>query len=158
MATHSSILAWRIPWTEKPGRLQSMWPQRVRHWATFTKHFHPEFKATYTSLKSLFLPQHLKQGRNGEVGISGRKKQWGSVPVPLPKNTQGQGVSSHLELRRRGTRVSWVTCQELTAPMSQARASDLDWMLKLWFPRSVLAAAQWWGPLPLTSKPVCWWH
>ena len=25
MATHSSILAWRIPWTEKPGRLQSMW-------------------------------------------------------------------------------------------------------------------------------------
>ena len=29
MATHSSILAWRIPWTEKPGRLQSMWLQRV---------------------------------------------------------------------------------------------------------------------------------
>ena len=25
MATHSSILAWEIPWTEKPGRLQSMW-------------------------------------------------------------------------------------------------------------------------------------
>ena len=29
--THSSILAWRIPWTEEPGRLQSMGPQRVRH-------------------------------------------------------------------------------------------------------------------------------
>ena len=27
MATHSSILAWRIPWTEEPGRLQSMWSQ-----------------------------------------------------------------------------------------------------------------------------------
>ena len=26
-ATHSSILAWRIPWTEEPGRLQSMWSQ-----------------------------------------------------------------------------------------------------------------------------------
>ena len=27
MATHSSILAWRIPWTEEPGGLQSMWSQ-----------------------------------------------------------------------------------------------------------------------------------
>ena len=31
MATHPSILAWRIPWTEEPGGLQSMGPQRVRH-------------------------------------------------------------------------------------------------------------------------------
>ena len=31
MATHSSILAWRIPWTEEPGGLQSMGPQRVGH-------------------------------------------------------------------------------------------------------------------------------
>ena len=29
MATHSSILAWRIPWMEEPGRLQSMWSQRI---------------------------------------------------------------------------------------------------------------------------------
>ena len=31
MATHSSTLAWKIPWTEKLGRLQSMWLQRVGH-------------------------------------------------------------------------------------------------------------------------------
>ena len=31
MATHSSTLAWIIPWTEEPGRLQSMGSQRVRH-------------------------------------------------------------------------------------------------------------------------------
>ena len=31
MATHSSILAWKIPWTEEPEGLQSMRPQRVRH-------------------------------------------------------------------------------------------------------------------------------
>ena len=31
MATHPSILAWRIPWTEEPGGLQSMELQRVRH-------------------------------------------------------------------------------------------------------------------------------
>ena len=35
MATHSSIVAWRIPWTKEPGRLQSKWSQRVRHdWET----------------------------------------------------------------------------------------------------------------------------
>ena len=38
MATHSSILAWRIPWTEEPGQLQSMGSQRVTHdWATNTE-------------------------------------------------------------------------------------------------------------------------
>ena len=31
MATHSSILAWKIPWMEEPGRLQSMGSQRVGH-------------------------------------------------------------------------------------------------------------------------------
>ena len=31
MATHSSVLAWRFPWTEEPGRLQSMGLRRVRH-------------------------------------------------------------------------------------------------------------------------------
>jgi len=55
MAPHSSILAWKIPWTEKPGRLQSMGSQRVRHdWATslFTFHFHALEKemATHSSV------------------------------------------------------------------------------------------------------------
>ena len=42
MATHSSILVWRIPWTEEPGRLQSTGSQRVGHnWATsLSFHFH----------------------------------------------------------------------------------------------------------------------
>ena len=31
MATHSSTLAWKIPWTEEPGRLQSMGSQRIGH-------------------------------------------------------------------------------------------------------------------------------
>ena len=31
MATHSSIIAWKIPWMEEPGRLQSMGSQRVGH-------------------------------------------------------------------------------------------------------------------------------
>ena len=41
IATHSSTLAWRIPWTEEPGGLQSMGSQRVRHdWAQAHTHMH----------------------------------------------------------------------------------------------------------------------
>ena len=40
MATHSSILAWRIPWTEEPGRLQSMRLQRVGHDRATKTHTH----------------------------------------------------------------------------------------------------------------------
>ena len=40
MAPHSSTLAWKIPWTEEPGRLQSMGSLRVRHdWAASLSHF-----------------------------------------------------------------------------------------------------------------------
>ena len=39
MATHSSILAWKIPWTEEPGRLQSMGSQRVGHDERLHFHF-----------------------------------------------------------------------------------------------------------------------
>ena len=50
MATHSSILAWRIPWTEKPGGLQSMGSQRIRHdWATNT-HAHTHTNSIYVSI------------------------------------------------------------------------------------------------------------
>ena len=38
MATHSSILAWRIPWTEEPGGPQSMGLQRVGHDRAHTRH------------------------------------------------------------------------------------------------------------------------
>ena len=40
MAIHSSILAWRIPWTEEPGKLQSIGLQRVGHDRTIKTHTH----------------------------------------------------------------------------------------------------------------------
>ena len=47
MATHSSVLAWRIPWTGEPGRLPSMGSHRVRHdWsdlAAASRGLHPSF-------------------------------------------------------------------------------------------------------------------
>ena len=52
MATHSSILAWEIPWTGESGGLEFMGSQRVRHdWATEHAHTHTH---TYTSLKAKF--------------------------------------------------------------------------------------------------------
>ena len=43
IATHSSLLAWEIPWTEKPGGLQSKGSQRVGHdWVTNTFTFHTD--------------------------------------------------------------------------------------------------------------------
>ena len=39
MATHSSTFAWKIPWTEEPGRLQSMGSQRVGHDRVTSFHF-----------------------------------------------------------------------------------------------------------------------
>ena len=63
MAPHSSTLAWKIPWTEKPGRLQSMGSLRVRHdWAT--------------SL-SLFTFMHWR-------------RKWQPTPVFLPGESQGR--------------------------------------------------------------------
>ena len=53
MATHSSILACRIPWTEEPGGLQSMGSQRVRHdWVTNTTLLQMVYPAVIQMLKS----------------------------------------------------------------------------------------------------------
>ena len=62
MTTHSSTLAWKIPWTEEPGRLQSMGSWRVRHdWLSdfiFTFHFHALEKeiATHSSVLAWRIP------------------------------------------------------------------------------------------------------
>ena len=61
MAPHSSTLAWKIPWTEEPGRLQSMGSQRVGHLLrdfTFTFHFHALEKemATHSSVLAWRIP------------------------------------------------------------------------------------------------------
>ena len=60
MAPHSSTLAWKIPWTEEPGRLQSMGSRRVGHdfTFTFTFHFHAleEEMATHSSVLAWRIP------------------------------------------------------------------------------------------------------
>ena len=56
LANHSNIFAWRSPWTEEPGRLQSMVLQRVRHnWATNTFIFQFHNLLSYSFLKKIFI-------------------------------------------------------------------------------------------------------
>ena len=53
MATHSSILAWRIPWTEEPGGLQSMGLQRGGHnWAHMKSDLDEPFKQPQQVIKN----------------------------------------------------------------------------------------------------------
>ena len=62
MAPHSSTLAWRIPWMEEPGSLQSMGSLRVGH--NFTFHFHALEKemATHSSVLAWGIPGTGKPG------------------------------------------------------------------------------------------------
>ena len=58
MAPHSSTIAWKIPWMEEPGGLQSMGSLRVRHDFTFTFHFPALEKemATHSSVLAWRIP------------------------------------------------------------------------------------------------------
>ena len=74
MATHSSPLAWKIPWAEEPGRLQSIGSLRVGHDGA-------------TSL-SLFTFMHWR-------------RKWQPTPAFLPGESQGQGSLVGCRLRGR---------------------------------------------------------
>ena len=73
MAPHSSTLAWKIPWMEEPGGLQSMGSQRVRHDLSdfpFTFHFHALEKemATHLSVLAWRIPETGEPGGLPSVG------------------------------------------------------------------------------------------
>ena len=69
MATHSSILAWKIPWTEEPGRLQSMGSQTVGHeWAIWLSlYFQGHFFFLNTAMPSATWP--VLQGSKSAGGL-----------------------------------------------------------------------------------------
>ena len=72
MASHSSTLAWKIPWMEKPGRLQSMGSQSRTRLSdvTFTFHFHALEKeiATHSSVIAWRIPGTAEPGGLPSVG------------------------------------------------------------------------------------------
>ena len=71
MAPHSSTLAWKIPWMEEPGGLQSMWWPRVGlSDFTFTFHFHAleKEKATHSSVLAWRIPGTAEPGGLPSMG------------------------------------------------------------------------------------------
>ena len=85
MATHSSILAWRIPWTEEPGGLQSMEWQRVGHDSSDLACTHAagvgwrggrgsEWVRTLLFGVTITLPLHLQEKKAHEADILGAEE------------------------------------------------------------------------------------
>ena len=97
MAPHFSTLAWKIPWMEEPGRLQSMGSLRVRHdWAT--------------SL-SLFTFMHWR-------------RKWQPTPVFLPGESQGWG--NLLSCRLCGVAQSWTRLKRLSSSSSSLKLATME--------------------------------
>ena len=114
MTPHSSTLAWKIPWAEEPGRLQSMGSRRVRHdWATslslFTfMHWRGKWQPTPVFLPgesqgrgSLVLQSlgSLRVGHDWAASLSlftfhfhHWRRKWQPAPVFLPGESQGRGI------------------------------------------------------------------
>ena len=68
MSTHSSILAWRIPWTEEPGGLQSMGWQGVTHdWVTNTHTWVPYLYKTFPVMVQIMIFFHLMPVQKGNT-------------------------------------------------------------------------------------------
>ena len=87
MATHSSILAWKIPWTEKPGGLQSMGSQRVRHsWSDLACMHQPSIQAMTMFTNVLHISDQIRSGTR-------------SCPTPCdPMNHSTPGLPVHHQL------------------------------------------------------------
>ena len=95
MATHSSILAWRIPWTEDPGRLQSTGLQRFD--MTEQLHFHFTW---WFSGKEVHL-QWRRPEYHSWVGKIPWRWKWQPTPVFLPGESHGQRLQSMRSQRVR---------------------------------------------------------
>ena len=128
MAPHSNTLAWKIPWTEEPGRLQAMGSRRVGHdWATSF---------------SLFTFKHWR-------------RKWQPTPVFLPGGSQGRGsrcaavygvAQSPTQLRRLSSSCS----SNMLAPIVFSETSSQ--LCPVWAGWDWLE--QW--PLPLLcQRPPC---
>ena len=143
MATHSSILAWRIPWTEEPGRLRSMGSQRVEHdWATaqagqgplcFLLKFHWEpsraGRPVCASQKGKPLKWHLSdlakvEGKAGRTHVGTQGSQASNPLVFLPSQCWVQGGGEHAQrlwaLPLWGPRGASVPCGTLSVPLEVA--------------------------------------
>ena len=109
MATHSSTLAWKIPWTEEPGRLPSMGSRRVGRLSdfTFTFQFHALEKemAIHSSVLAWRIPGMGEPGGLQSMGLHRVGHDWSnlaaaarSVPALLQHNELHPHLRSYVSL------------------------------------------------------------
>ena len=107
MATHSSVLAWRIPGTGEPGGLPSMGSHRVRHYWSDLLYTKEKAMATHSSTLAWKIPWTEEPGRLQSMGSLGIRhdwvtslslftfmhwrRKWQPTPVFLPGGSQGRG-------------------------------------------------------------------
>ena len=109
MAPHSSTLAWKIPWTQEPGRLQSMALQRVGHLLsdfTFTFHFHALEKemATHSSVLAWKIPETEEPGGLPSVGSHRVEHDWSDLAAVAPT------PSTLYDMSQRRQKVTFLEC------------------------------------------------
>ena len=107
ITTHFSILAWWIPWTEEPSRLQSMGSQRVRHdWVTNTFTFFMKEKGgndylmkkkvkvkLLSRIRLFATPWTVAHQAPPSMGFS-RQEYWSGLPFPSPGNLPDPEIGS----------------------------------------------------------------
>ena len=132
MALHSSTLAWKIPWTEEPGRLTvhgvaQSWTRLSDF--TFTFHFHALEKemATHSSVLAWRIPGTAEPGGLPSMGthrvghdwrdlaaiVGYRRRQWQPTPVLLPGKSHGWRRLVGCSPWGREVRHDWVTSLSL---------------------------------------------
>ena len=99
MATHSSTLAWEIPWTEEPGRLQSM-GSLSQTWLsdfTFTFHFHVLEKemATHSSVLAWRIPGTGEPGRLLSMGLHRVGHDWSDLAAAAAPRIGSVSLTYH---------------------------------------------------------------
>ena len=122
MATHSSILAWKIPWTKEPSGLQSIGLQRVRHdWVTNTFTFSSFTGTTALSLSHMFMLQNSEKDST-------------SIPGPRRQRTCSHSVPGVILDKRQHWNVNRAWRISIASGLNCLILSDVLWMFKRKFP------------------------
>ena len=119
MATHSSILFWKIPWTEEPGRLQTMGSERVRHGLSdFTSFYFLNILCIYGSME-----YWQQQSSTKRTGFNYFNKVWHESPSLTTMSGMWHRLSIYLwnenkrmnelanEWSKLPLKVVWVACE-----------------------------------------------
>ena len=122
MATHSSILAWKIPWTKEPSRLQPIGLQRVRHdWRTNTFTFPSFTGSTALSLSHTFMLQNSEKGST-------------SIPGPRRQRTCSHSVPGVILDKRQHWNMNHGWRISIASGLNCLILIDVLWMFKRKFP------------------------